>query len=115
MIDHRKQRRIVEWKWPGRAVEWEDAWDGVENRQAYLNRAVIWDGVPITPAEIDAEEANYDAAIAAVEANRVANEAEAEITGSKALIGLIDVLRDPAFAARGKTRQQVVAAIRAKL
>ena len=115
MIDHRKQRRIIEWKWPDRLVELSEAWDGIEDRQTYLDRAVTWRGVPITPAQIDAEEANYDAAIAAVEAGRDANEAEAEINASKALTGLIDVLRDPTFAVQGKTRQQVIDAIKAKL
>ena len=62
MIDHKKQRRIIEWNWPNRLVELTEAWDGIEDRQSYLDRAATWDGIPITPAEIDAEEANYDAA-----------------------------------------------------
>ena len=115
ITDHRKLRRVIQWAFPDRLVELSEAWDGVENRQTYLNRAATWNGVPITPAQIDAEEANYDAAIAAVKATRDADEAEAEIAASKALTGLIDVLRDRAFTAQGKTRQQMIDAIKAKL
>ncbi len=71
MIDHQKQRRIIEWKWPGRLVELSEKWDGTEDRQIYLDRAATWNGAPITPAEIDAEEANYDAAQLVVEQIRL--------------------------------------------
>ena len=115
MIDHRKQRRIIQWNWPDRLVELSEEWDGAEDRQTYLDRVATWNGVPITPTEIDAEEANYDAAIAAVEANRDANEAEAEINESKALTGLLNLLRDLTFNAQGKTQQQMIDAIKTRL
>ena len=45
-LDHREQRRIIQWGWPGRLVEMTEAWDGVEDRQAYLGRVVTWNGAP---------------------------------------------------------------------
>ncbi len=42
-------------------------------------------------------------------------QAEEIITGSKVWIGLIRVLIDPTFTAQGKTEQQIIDAIKAKL
>ena len=44
-----------------------------------------------------------------------AEQTEAEINGSKAWLGLIRVLIDPTFNAQGKTEQQMIDAIKAKL
>lgn len=44
-----------------------------------------------------------------------AERAESEIVGSQAWAGLIRVLIDPTFTAQGKTEQQVIDAIKAKL
>ena len=65
ITDHRKLRRVCQWAFPGSIVSVSEAWNGIEDKQAFLDRAVKWSGAPITAAEIEAKEADYDAAMAA--------------------------------------------------
>ncbi|MCR4283075.1 MAG: hypothetical protein NUV72_08630 [Bauldia sp.] len=65
ITDHRKLRRVCQWAFHDSVVRVNDKWDGAEDKQAFLDRAVVWSGTPKTAAEIEAQEAAFDAAMTA--------------------------------------------------
>lgn len=69
---HRQFRLILEWAFPRRFGEVKVAWNGIEDKQTYLDREATWVGDPVTAAEVEAKEAAYDAHIASIE-NATAN------------------------------------------
>jgi len=59
ITDHKTLRRVLEWSFPGSMLEMTEAWDGVEAKQTFLDRAVRWSGAPVTAAQIEAKEGDY--------------------------------------------------------
>lgn len=57
-----KQVQILQSLFDGRWSNVHDRHDGLEDLQAFLNRAVDWIGAPVTASEVMAKEAEYDAA-----------------------------------------------------
>lgn len=61
---HTKMRRVLQYASPGAMASITERWDGVEDMQAFIDRAVVWrDGQPhITAAQIIAKETDWQAA-----------------------------------------------------
>jgi hypothetical protein len=60
--EHRKMRRILQHAFPDSMVSITEKWDGVENLQSFLDRAVVWkEGeLPVTALQIRNKEIQYD-------------------------------------------------------
>jgi len=99
--DHKVFRRVLQWAFPGRLSHLTEAWDGVENRQAYLDRAAKWSGAPVTAAEIEAQEAAYNTMLAGLPPRRSEAAAVADMN-KKNMKAMRDALWELHRAIRGE-------------
>ena len=97
MNSHRKFRYVTNWGFPGSLFQITEAWDGSEDLQTFIDRAVTWSGNPVAASDIIAQEIGYDAAMIVLGTKR---DAEAELERLEAQVTnrrLREAVNDPTW------------------